>query len=303
MNRSVSSDGAIIFWTAAQISRQVAHDAFDAEGCAHLLPKPDLMASMYQTARQVVDAVGVHANGVQLRYFPLATEKQGSVGVEIRQVVKGKSRNDYPFLFSLGVTAEEDGTDQRVEVLDCDSRACPDVAAHRRNVEMAATAVWSQAVQQVTANDLTNAIVALVKRQHGVLMRSSGGVYYVTEDKLGPYIRVSDALGKQGVALSWAQFSPTLNDKLLEQVAKAVNDAVSEGAMDIIQETADLTARSAKPRSNGQRTRLQKLVELEAMADHMKQSLGEPFVNACKLLQQAREAIGAEGINMMRNAG
>ena len=300
MNKKVSQEGGLWFWTASRIRRDIATPAFDAEGVAHLLPKVDHMAAIEYVARQVVDTCGLHEQG-KMRFFPLAAEKD-AVAVEVRRLAKGKSRNQLPFLFSLGVTVDDQGGSQAVEVLECDHHECPDVSANQSLVEQAVTNVWADACDYLTANDLTQALVALAKRQHGVLMRDGGGVYFVTADKCEPYVNISQALAPHGPALHMVEFDPVVNATLIEQVCTSVRQTLDQTADELISEAADLKNRNAKPRQNGQRTRLQRLIEAEQLAEHMKKSFGVAFTSSCKALQQAREAIGAEGIRMMRTS-
>lgn len=299
MNKKVSGDGSIWFWTAARTRRDIVVSAFDGEDVAHLIPKVDHMAAIDYVAKQVVDTCGLHEKG-KLRYFPLAAEKD-AVAVEVRRLVRGKARNDLPFMFSIGLVEDQQGN-RSIEVLECDAGECPDVHANKQLVEQAATAVWSDACDYVTANDLTQALVALAKRQHGVLMREGGGVYFVTADKCEPYANISKALAPHGPALHMVEFDPVVNAGLIDLVCQTVRSTLDSTAGELIAEAADLKSRQAKPRSNGQRTRLQRLIEAEQLAEHMKKSFGVAFTSSCKALQQAREAIGAEGIRMMRDS-
>lgn len=300
MNKKVSSEGGVWFWTAARVARSVAVPAFAAESVAHLIPKVDHMATIDYVAKQVVDTVGLHGKG-KLKYFPLSGEKD-AVAVEVRRMVKGKSRNDLPFMFSIGLTEDSNGGNQSIQVLDCDSNEAQEIVAELQLVEQAATAVWHDACDYLTANDLTQALVALAKRQHGVLLRESGGVYFVTADKCGPYVNIAKVLAPHGPALHMIEFDPVVNAELIMHVCNSVKETLDTTADALIAEAADLRLRQAKPRSNGQRTRLQRLIEAEQLADHMKKSFGVAFTSSCKMLQQAREAIGAEGIRMMQQS-
>lgn len=300
MNKQVSSDGAIVFWTAHKISRAVAEAAFDAEGYAHLIPKVDYVAAIDFAAKEIARTCDLYEKS-SLRYGPLANQKE-AVGVEVRRVIKGKLRNEYPFLFSIGVVDQGNET-YTVEVLDVDANECPEVASNKAAVEQAATAVWQDACTYLPANDLTCAVVALIKHQHGVLMREGGGVYYLTKDKLDSYINISRALGVHGPSLAWAEFDPVVNPELVDHVCRSVTATLDGTAEELISGATLLQTKGAKPRSNGQRTRLQKLIDAESLAAHMKQALGVAFTKSCKMLQQAREAIGAEGIRMMKDAG
>jgi hypothetical protein len=302
MTTKVSTDGCYWFWTARRVKRDVAVAAFDKHGVAHLVPRVDHMAAIQEAAKRVADACGLHEAG-RIRLFPLAGDKD-AVAVEVRRLVKGKSRNQLPFLFSLGVVEggggrHGDGT-YSCSVLECDHHECSEVSNNKQDVEAAATQVWDEACTYLTANDLTQALVALAKRQHGVLMRDGGGIYAVTMDKCAPYERIAADLAPHGPQLVLTKWDPEANQHTVDAVCGRAREQLDQTAADLIAEVADLQGRGAKSRSNGQRTRMQRLIEAEQMAEHLKKSFGAAFTQSCKALQQAREAIGAEGVRMMR---
>jgi hypothetical protein len=247
----------------------------------------------------VVDACGLHDGG-KVRFFPLAADKD-AFAVEVRRLVKGKSRNQLPFMFSVGVVDDGNGI-HSVQVLEVDASECPEVHGNKSMVEQAATQVYADACDYLTANDLTQALVALAKRQHGVLMRDGGGVYAVTADKCPPYEAIAADLAPHGPQLVLAKWDPSVNPFMIQSMCQRAQQFLDETATELLAEMADLKGRGAKARSNGQRTRLQRLIEAEQLAEHLKKSFGVAFTSSCKALQQAREAIGDEGINMMRQS-
>jgi len=70
----------------------------------------------------------------------------------------------------------------------------------------------------------------------------------------------------------------------------------------LIDEATDLRSRGAKARSNGQKSRLERLIEAEATMTHNKGLLGNAFARLAKMAQAAKEAIGAEALTALRDS-
>lgn len=294
MNKKISSDHTIVFWQSARIPRQAAVDAFGQEGMSHFLPSVDHYAALKRSALDTVKSNGIDMDG-KVRDFPLSG-RSDSVGVEIRRIIKGKTRNDLPFLFSLGVCDQGDGKTYAVEVLDVDAAACPSVASTRKRIEEEATRRWSDACEFIEANDLTNAITQVVKASHGFLALDRGVVWYLPTDMLGAYQRISMALAEHGVQMHVCLYDPVVNNALMQHMSSELvrrSMAVFEGQID---EVSDMRERGAKPRSNGQQTRLEEWIAAKETLEHNRALLGKAFAAVSKAAMAAREAIGAEAL-------
>lgn len=294
MNKKISSDHTIVFWQSARIPLANAKAAFDKEDMGHFLPPVDHYAALKRSALDTVKANGIDADG-KVRDFPLSG-RSDSVGVEVRRIIKGKTRNELPFLFSLGVCDQGDGKTYAVEVLEVDPALCPSVAATRKQIESEATRRWSDACEFIEANDLTNAITQVVKASHGFLALDRGVVWYMPIDMLGPYQRISMALAPLGVQMHVCQYDPVVNSALVQHMSGELvrrSMAVFEGQ---IEEVSDMRERGAKPRSNGQQTRLEEWIAAKETLEHNRALLGKAFAAVSKAAVAAREAIGAEAL-------
>lgn len=293
MAKALSSDHLIVFWGSKRVPREAAEKAFDAVGMANLLPPVDHYAALHRAAADTVDAHGVSKAG-RVKYMALSG-RANSVGCEVRRFLPGSTRNDLPFLFSLGVMRQQDKS-YAVEVLEVDATACPEVAKQKRKIEQQADAYWREACTFVSANDLTNAITGLVKSSHGFLLRDEGVVWYMPADSVGAYDTVAAKLQEHGVVMQTVRFNPTVNDELIKHVCGELERrsiAVFNGQ---IEEAEDMRQRGAKPRSNGQQTRLEQWIAAEETMQHNKSLLGKAFARVAKAAQVAREKIGAEAL-------
>jgi MFS superfamily sulfate permease-like transporter len=218
-----------------------------------------------------------------------------AVGVELRRFIKGTTRNDLPFLFSMGVMRQSDDH-FAVEILECDKAACPDVHANRKQIEQEADRYWRDACLFLSANDLTNAITGLVKASHGFLLRDEGVIWYMPADMIEAYDKVASVLQQHGVVMQTVRFNPIVNDDLVKHVCGELERrslAVFNGQ---IEEADDMHQRGAKPRKNGQQTRLEQWIAAEETMQHNKSLLGKAFARVAKAAQAAREKIGAEAL-------
>jgi hypothetical protein len=296
VNKKIASDQMIVFWQSARIPRKDALAAFDAEGMAHFIPEVDHYTALKKSASDVVDAHALYSGG-KVKDFALSG-KADSVGVEIRRVVKGQKRNELPFLFSLGACDQGDGT-YAIEVLDVDATLCPQVANNQMTIACEADRFWRDACDYVTANDLTNAITQMVKASHGFLALDHGVVWYLPADMHGPYSRIAAALAHLGVKMHMCVFDPVVNDDLMQHVSGELvrrSMLVFEGQID---QAADMQHRGAKPRSNGQQTRLEQWIATKETLDHNRSLLGRAFSAISKAAMAAREAIGEEALKAL----
>lgn len=293
MIRKVSSEGAILFWKATAMQRRFLQAAFDSIGQGHMVPKVDQMHCIREAARTVAQALGL-TDDCKVDIRPLQSDRD-AIGVEVRQFKKGLKKNLHPFLFSLGVTKA--GGVKVLEVdPDVDALLCGDQDALRD----AAQAEFTGALSMVDANKVTMAVVQLIKKMKGVLLRDGGGVYFVTRDNLDPYVQVGGMLSKYGPKLSRVVFSPEMNLDLVKEVCEFFEERLTGHCEEMQAEVKSLYAAGAAPRKNGQSRRVKELMESEQQLKTMAAFFGRPFSKCKSAIASTRAAIGAEGIKMAK---
>ena len=293
VSKKVTSAMRIVFWESARIGRDLAEHAFGKVGMQGLLPRVDHYGALHQAASDIVASENIRADG-PVKYMALSHDRN-AIGCEVRRFVKGSTRNELPFLFSLGAVLQPDGT-YAIEVLDVDSAACPAVAHKRRMIGRKAQSYWEDACRYISANDITQGIVGLVKASHGVLLRQSGGVWYLPEDKADDYITVANMLNGEGVSMQAVRFDPVVNSTLVKHVSDTIVARSLEVFEGQIAALDDLDDRGGKPRSNGTQTRMEEWVAAWETLQHNKELLGKAFVSVSKAAREANERIGHEAI-------
>lgn len=293
MIRRVNSEGAILFWKAAAMERRYLQEAFDKIGAGHMVPKVDQMFSLKESAKTVSHAMGLDED-FKVTLTPLQAQRD-AIAIEARQFKKGLRRNDMPFLFSLGVTKAGN-----IKMLDVDAVNCPVAAANQADFVAAAQAEYEAATANVDANKVTTAVVALIKKMRGVLLRDGGGVYFVTKEHLAPYEQIGTLLANHGPVLSHVVFQPEMNMGLVQQVSEFFEERLTAHCAEMQAEVKGLYAAGAAPRKNGQARRIHELMEAEKQLKTMAGFFGKPFSKCKSAIQQTRAAIGAEGIKMAK---
>jgi hypothetical protein len=117
----------------------------------------------------------------------------------------------------------------------------------------------------------------------------------------GPYERIAAALAPLGVKMQALYWNPVVNSGLLQHVCQELDRRSMSVFQGLIDEAADMQQRGTKPRANGQRSRLEELIDAESLIQHNKELLGKSFVKLCKAAQAAKEAIGAEAIRAFQS--
>jgi len=293
MAKQLTSDHMIVFWGSKRVPRGVAEKAFATVGMENLLPKVDHYGALHRAAGDIVESHGEKDWG-RVKFMGLAG-RSDAVGCEVRQFISGQTRNELPFLFSLGVLRQNDGS-YAVEVLDIEGKSCPTIARNRRAIERLADQRWREQCEFVSANDLTNAITGVVKACNGFLLRDEGVVWYMPVENSAHYNNVAAALHEHGVVMQTVRFQPVVNRELITHVCGELERRSMAVFNGMIEDAEDMRQRGAKPRSNGQQTRLEQWIAAEETMQTNKSLLGKAFARVAKAAQVAREKIGAEAL-------
>jgi hypothetical protein len=291
--KTLDSDHLVLFWSSKRVPRYVAEQAFDSVGMANLLPKVDHYGALHRAASSIVATHG-HKDWGKVKFMGLAG-KADAVGCEVREFLPGATRNELPFLFSLGVLRQADKS-YAVELLDVDAARCPQIVKNKRRIERDADQYWRNECGFISANDLTNAITGLVKSSHGWLQREEGVVWAMPVESVGNYDTVADALAEHGVVMQTIRFDPVVNEGFVRHMCSELERRSMAVFNGIIEDVEDMRQRGAKPRSNGQQTRLEQWIAAEECMQKNKSLLGKAFARVAKAAMVAREKIGAEAL-------
>jgi len=296
MAQKFDSDSAIAFWSSARIPRSAAEKAFAAVDKETLVPRADHFNALKRAAAQIVAAHGVADDGPVKPYG--LSGHANAVGVEVRRFIRGTTRNDLPFLFSIGALRQTDGS-YRIELLEYDAAAVPQIARAHRKVEAQADQFWRQECEYLTANDLTQAITGLVKDCGGFLLRDEGVVWSMPIHMLDAYEKVADLLAPHGVQMICGICPPKVNRRLIQHMSDELVKRSLSVFNGLIEEIDDLNDRGGRPRSNGQQTRMEQWIAASETLEQNKSLLGKAFSHIAKAARVAREKIGEAALEAL----
>lgn len=295
MNRKFSAYGAVCCWDSKQCLRDPVFAAFDKVSAGHLVPELSPIDGLTNAAKRFADECELHVRGMPLRYRALDKE---SVGIEVRREIKGVKENQYPLMYSAGVNK----TTGEVDILKWDADQCPVFTDAYDDAVAVFNNLYTDCCRYIEAGDLTEAVVALVKRSHGVLLRDHGSVYFVPDEHLPHYSSVADDLVKYGPKLHQWTVDLSANADLAVTIGNSVEESLMERVTKREQDMEELKQRGGKPRSNGMKTRFDEWCADCKQMEFYEQFLSQKLSGVREALERQRALVGEAGIEVFRHS-
>jgi len=327
--KQMNQEQSLVFFSSCRVSTADAQSAFWFVGEQDCVPIASPQDSIRRTATELVRLLSLKTYS-PVKIFSLSGDASGKVGIECRQFVKGASRNDLPFMFSLGVTEEQivDAdknlvhTKRSVVLRDVDITnenmrpIFEDRTAYSSGIKTdysgksiddrkqlfveKANKVFNSENNYITANQLTHCIQHLIRKHKGFRVVNEGGNWYMPADGMNDYRIIASKLGKVGAKLHEINFDPVVNDGLMRHVADSLEKQTEQLVDDIKTHYADLQSNGKSSRANGRETTLRKLVEandrLEANKALVKDRI---FKSLTKSLKAVESAISEEAFEVL----
>jgi hypothetical protein len=290
MMKKLSSSMCITFWTAKRMLREHAVAAFKAVRMDKLIPEVSGYSALKRVAIQLAqDEVGGEG---RFKTFPLSNHGH-KMACEVRRYVKGSTRNEMPFLFSIGITLRTGITE--LIVVDFDKSECPGLHRNKKALTRAENE-WIAECDYIEANDLTHAITDLVKESNGLLMRDEGVVWYMPIKSSTAYATVAGRLNKHGANLQMVEFQPDINEALVKNIHDRMKSTLADTGKDIIDQVAELEGNGGKQRANGRLAKLEQLVIAESTLESHADFLGKSYRTIKRSIKKAKAVIDAESL-------
>lgn len=318
--KAMTQEQSLVFFSSCRVSTADAQSAFwfvDEQDCVPVASPQD---SVRRTATELVRLLSLKTYS-PVKIFSLSGDASGKVGIEVRQFVKGASRNDLPFMFSLGVTEEHTYDANKNVVNTMTAVVLRDVDITNENMRPIfedrtayssgiktdysgktvedrkqlfvdkANKVFNSENNYITANQLTHCIQHLIRKHKGFRVVNEGGNWYMPADGMQDYRTIASKLGKVGVKLHEINFDPIVNDGLMRHVADSLEQQTERLVDDIKSHYSDLQAGGKASRANGRETTLRKLVEandrLEANKALVKDRIFRSLTRSLKAVESA----------------
>lgn len=289
MISKIAADSVIAVWSSTRVPRPAVVDAYTKIGKPELVPPHDKFDALTEACRTVCKVASLHVDGTSLKFEALAG---GRCNLEVIRKVKGVDSNEWPFLFSAGVKQRADGTFY-VDVL----KSSEDAGAIHEDKHVACAALtdaFHDALDTVSAKDLTESLVRLVKGCHGIPLKSSGGGYFFPSDDAGDYVSLQSDLQKHGPNLVLIYQDLSANPNLVRHMSDSLVEEVTEGLERLKDEHSTLVSRGGKTRSNGQKRRFDQLAEFLAKIKAYRQMLSLPYKELKAAIEETRRELGLE---------
>lgn len=289
MIQSIASDSVIAVWSSTRIARPAVVDSYTKIGKPELVPPHDKFDALTEACRAVSKECQLHVNGTSLKFEALAG---GRCNLEVVRKVKGVRNNDWSFLFSAGVKQDKDGQ-FFVELLKSSEDS---LAVHEDHdiANAALTDAFHQAMATVSAKDLTESLVRLVRNCHGIPLKSGGGAYFFPSELSADYLSLQADFHPHGPNLVLLQQDLSMNPQLCQHMSESLVEDVTEGLERLRQEHGDLMSRGGKVRSNGQKRRFDQLADYLSKIKAYRKMLSIPFKELKAAIEETRHELGLE---------
>lgn len=294
---NIANDGVIVFWDSAKAPRDAVMSAFRGVMADSLVPLFDPIECLKAVTKDIVDQAGIKVRGQPIEARQL---QRDVIGVSAVREIKGNKRNEYKSLFSLGCRGTS-VDDFKVEFFDVDSVEAPAIAQHLPQLEQAANDLWNSHKDWMPAADLTESVRRLVFRLKGLLLKKSGGNYFIPEEHLPTFEAVVGDIEKSETAAEFyiCKWPIQFNDRMFNCVIGGLEDEILYHTQQMQDEVAELSDGKKKQRRNGIDRRLKDICAWTDKIEYYEQMLGTTMPKLRQAVEDAKYAIGVHGLASM----
>ena len=290
MNKKIMQDGTLVLWTSTRCDRSVVHQAFADVEMEHCIPPVDFYDAAKETAKAVVQECDLHEPNSTIKYEALGG---GKCSLEVVRKIKGVKKNQWPHLFSISLFQREPHNELRIVSVD---PAAGVVFERKDEMEQIINDVFREALDTMSAKDLTESLVRLVKACKGVSLKHNGGTYFMPKGAATAYEKIAATLAPHGPNLVSATMDFNINPALVKQVMMSVNNQITQTLDKLRDKHAAVVSRGGKVRSNGMKTRSDEIAACLSMLRAYRNYLGVPFKKSRKAIEDATVELGLEAM-------
>lgn len=304
LTTGIKSNHFLCFWDSAECCRPSVERSFDGIGQSSMVPAFDNFFALENTARDIATILG---NLEGSSYFgndgPIHTSSIGSkdfVGVSCAQKLKGKTRNDYPFIFSL----KYDGV-YGVQILD----QCGEFQAKAESWEkrcsrplmVSANELFAAQKIVLPTKDLTAAIVAYIFQKKGVMLKSSGALYFLDESCRQEFEHLATSIERSNpeVIFTTATSDLAVDKRLGTRVCDALSAEIVLETGRMQAELDEFASSDKKMRVNGVTTRLGECSAWLDKISHYESIFGTTLDQLREAVEKARATVGVHGLKAL----
>ena len=280
-------DGLLAFWEPDEIAIDHLVTALKAIGKEGLLPKTSVAKSALKHSLQVfIQKSGLKVRGNTPEVFPLAPEV---VGYEARRMNRGTENNDPEFVLSVVLNSHGIVTIPRY-----DRSILPQLDTKKDKAEAALQSVFASRSAIFPTEMVSACISRVIQSLGGILVRRTGGNYFVPGHSIYAFEAFADELDKAAGSkpeIVTYKFPLVANNRSFKSVLKAVKDQAVDRLMAVEEELYQLGGK--KQKSNGKETRMNEVLEVKALLLQYQELLGVNLKEFEEMADKVGNAVAA----------
>lgn len=288
-----------MWWDAAVVRRDVVRDACEkAGGLGALVPLFDVIACLKVVCQGICKAGITEVRGQPIEPRQLSRDVFGVTAV---REVKGKLKNEYRHLFSVGCT----GTtlaDFQVKIWDvADGDETKMIRANLAKFDQLARDLWDAEKDWMPAKQLTEVCRKLVFHCHGVMLKKSGGLYFVPGDHFPVFDQVVSAIEQSDTNAEFtsAMIDTAASPRYMKRVIAGLADEITLQTSQMQDEVAALADGKGKMRRNGIERRIKDLREWQNKVEYYEQLFATTLPSLRSAISDAQYAVGVHGLEAL----
>jgi len=297
IKKQISTEGVLLWWDSHEVPRVALKDGLMQAQSTELLPLFDPIACLKKVCDELVTATDMKVRGQPIDYRQL---RKDVVGVQAVREIKGDKQNQYDFLFSM-IAYGNDLDSLSIRFAKVDPDTAPQIASKMADLEKQAKDLWVAYKDWTPAKDLTDAMRRLVYKVKGVMLKESGGLYFIPEEAAEMFEQVASVIEASDTE---AQFTIgvtdlTMNKRMFKKVMQALETEILAETGKFQDEIATLADNSKKMRRNGIERRLKDISDWTAKVEYYEELMGVAMPKLRDAIGQAQYAIGVHGLEAL----
>jgi hypothetical protein len=281
---SGGDDGLIAMWEPHSCLISNMESALDAIGKKTLLPKGSVAKSALRFAfKRFLDKSPLHVRGNVPEIFPLAPEVNG---FEARRLNRGKDSNDPEFIMSVVVDSNGE-----VTIPKFDAGLIPSLTTKQTKAEEAMSSLYAQRSTYYPTEMASGTIARVIESLGGLLVRKTGGVYFVPPHNVSVFETFCNALDGAGPELVTYNFAIKPGERSFKAVLAAVKRIAQEQLKEVEEGLNKLGDK--KQRSDGQQSRIEVCLTVKAMLTEYENILGVSLKEFQDMADDVKAAVSA----------
>jgi hypothetical protein len=283
-------DGAMVCWDAGCIKISDLHSALNDIGLVSLGPKSSVLSSALSDAfSEFLDKVpGLKEWGKPVKLYRLDPEV---IGWTARKINPDKEDIDPVFVASVVL-----GDSGIPKIIKYNSELIPQLDTKRAQFEAALNKIYQTRIGYFPTNMVTQCFNKVVQALGGILVKRTGGLYFIPEDGIEKFEQFANSLdGKGDVELVTVRFPVVPSERSYAMVLRAVTRVAKERLAAVEKSLAELGTEK-RQRSNGKESRLNECRDVLEMLKNYEEILGVDMTGLKQMAEKIQKQVDVHDV-------